>query len=111
MSVQEVIPVLHVRSATQSVAWYERLGFQLDGEHTFGPGMPVYAFMSAGKQSLHLSEHKGDARPDTLLYVYVSDLGALAEAFGAPIVEQPWGREVHLEDPDGNRLRIGEQRA
>ena len=54
-----------------------------------------------------LSEHRGDARPDTLIYLRVPDVDAVAKEFDAEIIDQPWGREVHLTDPDGNRFRVG----
>ncbi len=108
-NLQTIVPVLRVSSVRESAAWYGRLGFELEGEHTFGPGMPVYAFLRAGDESLHLSEHEGDAPPESLLYIYVTDVEAIATEFGAAIVEQPWAREVHLTDPDGNRLRLGQR--
>jgi hypothetical protein len=60
-----------------------------------------------GGSRLFLSEHEGDARPDTLLYLRVADVDAIAEEFATEVVEMPWARELHLTDPDGNRLRIG----
>lgn len=54
-----------------------------------------------------LSEHKGDARPDTLVYLSVHDIEAVAAEFGLSVEQAPWGPEVELRDPDGNRLRIG----
>jgi hypothetical protein len=55
-----------------------------------------------------LSEHTGDARPDTLLYLYVDDVDTVATGFGVDPVEAPYGvREIELRDPDGNRLRLG----
>ena len=72
--------------------------------------MPIYAFLKRGDSQLHLSEHKGDAKPDTLVYFYVNEVGSIAKEFGQSIQEQPWGmREVALTDPDGNRWRIGER--
>lgn len=56
---------------------------------------------------LYLSEHKGDARPDTLVYIWVQDVFAVAREFQVEVNEQPWAQEVELRDPDGNRLRIG----
>ena len=111
IDLQAVVPVLRVTNARDSAAWYERLGFELEGEHTFGTGMPVYAFLRAGDQSLHLSEHEGDAPGRSLLYIYVADVEAIAHEFGASVIEQPWAREVHLQDPDGNRLRLGQRQA
>ena len=42
-----------------------------------------------------------------VVYLRVDDLDAIAEEFDAEIVAMPWARELCLEDPDGNRLRIG----
>ena len=103
----EVIPILHVRDARRAAAWYARLGFGVVGEHRFAPGLPLYLFLERG--DLHLSEHKGDARPNTLMYAYARDLDGVAAEFGVEVGEQPWGRELALTDPDGNRLRIGER--
>ncbi len=107
----EVIPILRVEDVRRAAEWYARLGFTLDNEHTFGPDMPVYAFLSSGNSQLHLSEHAGDARPGTLLYLWVTEIDAISREFGVSVREQPWGREVHIEDPDGNRLRLGERQS
>ena len=53
------------------------------------------------------NEHTGDARPDTLIYVRVRDVDAIAAEFGLQPEDEPWAREIQLRDPDGNRLRIG----
>lgn len=56
---------------------------------------------------LFLSEHQGDARPDTLVYFRVNDVDAAAAEFGVAVRDVPRGREIELRDPDGNRLRVG----
>ncbi|MEU4243287.1 glyoxalase superfamily protein [Actinoplanes sp. NPDC026619] len=63
--------------------------------------------VTRGPMQLFLSEHRGDARPDTLLSLHLDDVDAVAAEFGAAVEDAPWGREVHLRDPDGNRLRVG----
>lgn len=104
----EAIPVLRVADAARAVEWYGLLGYSAEWEHRFGPSYPaLVALAHAGAARLFLSEHTGDARPDTLVYLRVADVDAVAARFGAEVVEQPWAREVHLTDPDGNRLRIG----
>jgi len=60
-----------------------------------------------GEARIFLSEHTGDAVPDGLIHLRVSEIEPIAMEFDVEIVEQPWGREVHLVDPDGNRLRVG----
>lgn len=57
--------------------------------------------------TLFLSEHPGDARPDTLLHLRVSDVHALGAAVGVIPQDNPWGWEIEASDPDGNRPRIG----
>ena len=57
-----------------------------------------------GTNALHLSENKGDARPNTLVYLYVENVDKIAKEFDVQIDDQPWAREVQLTDPDGNRL-------
>src|SRR5262245_29454443 len=104
---EEVIPILKVRDASLAVVWYRRLGFQQEWVHRFGPEFPAFVSMARGKARLFLSEHEGDARPDTLIYLRVSDVDAVAKEYSAPIEDQPWARECWLTDPDGNRLRIG----
>ncbi|TVL91575.1 glyoxalase superfamily protein [Streptomyces sp. SAJ15] len=104
---EEVIPVLHVADAATAVDWYTRLGFAKEWEHRFEPGFPAFVEVARGKVRLFLSEHRGDARPDTLVYLRVRDVDAVAAEFGVTATEAPWAREVELRDPDGNRLRVG----
>lgn len=40
------------------------------------------------------------------MYCWVDDVDAVAAELGAEIEDQPWGREIKVIDPDGNRLRI-----
>jgi hypothetical protein len=108
----ESIPILRVNDAGRAVSWYERLGFVKEWEHHFEPSLPAFvSLVRNGAARLFLSEHRGDARPDTLVYLRVSDVDTVASEFGVEIVDQPWGREVHLTDLDGNRLRVGTPRS
>ena len=106
---EEAIPVLRITEVDTSVSWYRRLGYDQEWEHRFEPGFPAFLSISrTGCARLFLSEHTGDATPDGLVHLRIDDLEAVAQEFDSEIIEQPWGREVHLVDPDGNRLRIGE---
>lgn len=107
MDHEEAIPVLRVEDAAAAVAWYGRLGFVSQWEHRFEPGFPGFVEVARGGVRLFLSEHEGDARPDTLVYLRVRDVDAVAAEFGVRAQDAPWAREVELRDPDGNRLRIG----
>jgi Glyoxalase superfamily protein len=66
--------VLYVEDAGWTVAWHERLGFRKEWEHRFEPGFPWFVSVARGQARLYLSEHKGDARPDTLIHLYVNDV-------------------------------------
>ncbi|WP_332900058.1 glyoxalase superfamily protein [Haladaptatus sp. CMSO5] len=90
-----------------AVEWYERLGFEQESVHRYGPGMPAFLTIQRGRMCLFLSEHEGDARPDTLVYLRVNDIESIATEFNADIKDAPWAREIELRDPDGNRLRSG----
>lgn len=106
------MPVLHVEDATRAVAWYGRLGFVKEWEHQFEPGFPWFVSVARGNARLYLSEHAGDARPDTLIHLYVKDIDAVSQELGIPIDEEGLaGRECAVTDPDGNRLRIATRRS
>jgi catechol 2,3-dioxygenase-like lactoylglutathione lyase family enzyme len=104
---EEAIPILRVSKASDAVNWYARLGFRQEWEHRFEPGLPTFVSIVRQGVRLFLSEHAGDARPDTLVYIRVKQIASIAKEFGVPVTEQPWAHEIHLQDPDGNRLRIG----
>ena len=101
----ELVPILYVSDGYATAKWYARLGFVVESEHRFTPHLPLYLFLRRETIKLHLSEHKGDARPNTLLYFYVSDVDKIATEFSVPIEDQ----EIQLTDPDGNRWRIGQR--
>jgi len=101
-------PFLRVADARASTDWYARLGFAFEFDHRFEPGLPLFVSVRRGQARLFLSEHTGDARPNTLVYLEVDDVDAIGAEFGVVPETAPWNmREVELVDPDGNRLRIG----
>ena len=108
---EELIPIFYVEDGQETAKWYARLGFVTEGEHRFAPDMPLYLFLRRGANALHLSEHRGDASPNALVYFYANDIDAIAAEFKTDVKKQPWAREIELTDPDGNRLRIGERKA
>lgn len=105
--VEQIVPILKVADAARSVEWYTRLGFEMEFEHRYSEEFPAYVGIMQNGSRLHLSEHVGDATPDTLVYMYVDDVDAVAAEFQVEVEEEAWAREVQLTDPDGNRLRIG----
>ncbi len=105
-----LVPIFRVKDGVETAKWYARLGFDVVGEHRFAPGFPLFLFLERQGIRLYLSEHEGDATPNTLVYFWVDDVDAVAIEFGAQIHEEPWAREITLTDPDGNRLRVGTAR-
>ena len=108
---EEIVPVLRVEDAGRAVAWYTRLGFAKEWEHQFEPGFPWFVSIARGRVRIYLSEHTGDARPNTLIHLYVNDIDEVSQEFRVAIDENGLaGRECHLQDLDGNRLRIATPR-
>jgi len=101
------VPIFRVDDAESVLGWYRRLGFEVTGTHQFEAGFPLYVFVQRGDVRLHLSEHTGDAPPGSVAYFYVETIDDIATEFGVAIETQPWGREIELVDPDGNRIRVG----
>lgn len=111
---EHAIPVLRVDDGAASLAFYRQLGFDVEWEHRFEPGLPLFASIRRGGWHLFLSEHTGDATPSGLTYLVAHDVDALYEAWSPSDVEmepprdQPYGmRELRFSDPDGNRFRVG----
>jgi hypothetical protein len=106
---EQIVPIFRVADGIKSAKWYARFGFSIEGEHRFAPELPLYLFLVRGNSRLHLSEHLGDAKPESLVYFYVENVDEIASEFQVAITQQPWAREIALTDPDGNRLRIGQR--
>ena len=110
MRVDRVTPILCVDDAMAVARWYASLGFEVAFTHQFEPGLPLFVTLRAGDSFLFLSEHDGDATPDTLVYLHVDDVDAAAAAVGVEAKDMPWGmREAWITDPAGNRLRLGDE--
>lgn len=113
---QTVIPQLRMTDAGRSLAFYALLGFQVDWEHRFEAGLPLFAQLTRDGQTLFLSAHAGDCAVGGAVYFKVADVDACARAFaaaGVPVLQSPhdtsWGtREMLLVDPDHNRLRFAQ---
>ncbi|MGD9855295.1 MAG: bleomycin resistance protein [Planctomycetaceae bacterium] len=112
---QTVIPQFRITHADRSISFYVNgLGFQIDWEHRFEPGFPVFMQLTRRGQSIFLSEHVGDCQAGGAAYFVVPDVDACYAEFAAhsvmpiqPPADTPWGRrEMLVTDPDGNRLRF-----
>ena len=114
MQLGSVTPILRIFDEAKARAFYvDFLGFEVDWEHRFEPGLPLYLQVARGDCVLHLSEHHGDCCPGAALRIEVDDvdayhaeLAAKEYGYARPGVDDtPWGsREMSIKDPFGNRL-------
>ncbi len=93
-------PIMRITDIDRAVAWYDRLGFRHVGEHRYEPDMPAYVFVARGDVWLHLSQHEGDARPGSLVYLFIDDdLDAIAREFDTHVHDNDWGRDLESRGP------------
>jgi uncharacterized glyoxalase superfamily protein PhnB len=114
VELRDTTPILRIFDVEKARAFYlDFLGFQVDWEHRFEPGLPLYLQVSRSGCVLHLSEHHGDACPGAAMRIACTDVDALhaelsAKRYGYArpgIEDTPWGsRDVTVIDPFGNRL-------
>jgi uncharacterized glyoxalase superfamily protein PhnB len=112
---QRVFPQLRMTNWNRTRAFYvDGLGFGVDWEDRFEPGLPVFASLTRDGLSLFLTEHTGDCQPGCAAYFVVDDVDGLYREIssrGVKPTEPPgdteWGaREMTVVDPDGNKLRF-----
>ncbi len=114
MKMGKTTPILRIFDESKAPEFYvDFLGFQVDWEHRFAAGMPLYLQVSRGGCVLHLSEHHGDACPGAAMRIETDSLDALHQeleqkdyGFARPAIEvMPWdSRDMSVRDPFGNRL-------
>ena len=114
MSIGRTTPVLRVFDEQKAKDFYvDFLGFNVEWEHRFEDGLPLYLEVSRGDCAIHLTEHHGDCCPGAAIRIETDNLAELHEelvardyGFAQPGVEdKPWGtREMSVKDPFGNRL-------
>jgi hypothetical protein len=116
-----IIPVLRIFDVAKAREFYlGYLGFRVDFEHRFEPGLPLFMRISLGDVTLHLSEHHGDCSPGakivietTGLAAYHADLTARNYDYAHPgLVDEPWGTTtLTVADPFYNHLQFSERRS
>ena len=114
MSLVKTIPILRSFDETKAKEFYVGfLGFTIDFEHRFEPGLPLYMQVSKEGCVLHLSGHHGDCSPGAAIRIETTNI----EEFQKQLMEKqyeharpgiedmPWHtREMKIWDPSGNRL-------
>src|SRR2546425_10865696 len=72
---QRAFPQLRMTNWKRTRAFYvEGLGFNVDWEHRFEPGLPVFAQLTRDGLSLFLTEHAGDCQVGGAAYFLVDDV-------------------------------------
>ncbi len=112
------IPILRIFDIGKAKEFYiDYLGFSIDWEHRFEPGLPLYMQISRDDLTIHLSEHHGDCTPGATVFVITTGLRAFhreitAKKYGylrPGIQRMPWNADVmEVLDPFGNRIRFNE---
>lgn len=112
------IPILRSLDEAKAREFYvDWLGFKVDWEHRFAPGMPLYFQVSRAGILFHISEHHGDGSPGAHVRVQVTGVQELhAELISKkyknnrPGLERPeWGgTELTVIDPVNNRITFAE---
>lgn len=112
------IPILRIFDEAKAREFYcGFLGFAVAFEHRFEPGLPLYMEVARSGIRLHLSEHHGDASPGSTVFVpmqgiraFQAELLATNYRYNRPGLETlPWGLQVTVHDPFGNRIRFCER--
>ena len=119
-----LIPVISVRNIAESLRYYtDHLGFEVQwkwsdsGEEFAEIENPDFACIRRG-DAIFFLDHGVQGKPGSWFHLFLESLEELEAIHheylqsGARITEEPtdrsWGmREMRVEDPDGNVLRIG----
>ncbi|HEY1811684.1 MAG TPA: glyoxalase superfamily protein [Kofleriaceae bacterium] len=114
MAFHPVVPILRSFDEAKAREFYvDWLGFKVDWQHRFEPGLPLYMQVSRGECVLHISEHHGDATPGSAVRIRVDELEVFHAEISAKqyknyrpgLQDQEWGaREMIIQDGSGNRL-------
>lgn len=117
MHLSPATPIIRIFSVEKAKEFYlDFLGFSLEWEHRFDDAAPLYTQIRRSDLVLHLSEHYGDATPGSTIFVPTVDIDALHKElneknykYARPgVVDLPWGRQIEVADPFGNRIRFSQ---
>lgn len=112
------IPILRIFDVEKAREFYcDFLGFSVDWEYRSSEELPIYMQVSREQMRLHLSEHHGDSVPGLRLFVPIHNIELLAEELdqhsckyaNPDLVQVPWGLELEITDPFGNRITFCRQ--
>lgn len=105
---QTVFPQLRITDWERSRTFYvDGLGFTVDWEHRFAPGLPVFAQLTRDGRSLFLSAHGGGGAVGGAAYFFVTDVDGWHRDF-ARRRPRAARRERHGADAGAQRPRLGD---
>lgn len=114
MKIDRVIPMLPVKHLPTSIEFYEKLGFMVEKRQDHWG----WAMLRAGECQLMLDQSinvQPDAPRQSVIYLYPDDIVEFHRQASQSGLELPglettfYGMtEFRIEDPDGNRLWIGQ---
>jgi len=115
----QAIPIIRIFDELKAKEFYLGfLGMNLDWEHRFESGFPIYMQVSRENLVFHLSEHSGDCTPGSKVFVNTNELDNLHREviskeykYNKPeITTAPWGARVfEVTDPFSNKVLFNEQ--
>ena len=114
MKMNRIIPMLPVKNMPASVAFYQKLGFSIEQRNEIWR----WAMLCFGECRL-MVDQSINAHPDiprtSVLYLYPDDVAGYHKSIREKGIDIPdlevsfYGMtEFRMEDPDGNRLWIGQ---
>jgi uncharacterized glyoxalase superfamily protein PhnB len=114
----QTIPIIRIFDEEKAKEFYlDFLGMNLDWEHRFEEGYPIYMQVSRNNLVFHLSEHSGDGTPGSKIFVNTGKLDKLFEEITSrdyklnkpEITSAPWGNRIfEVTDPFSNRILFNE---
>jgi hypothetical protein len=114
MHMTRIIPMLPVRSIATSIGFYEKLGFAVEQRRDDWGWAMLYAGECRIMVDQSINKHR-DAPRDAVLYLYPQDIAAYhtqvrRNGLRIPDLEVTFYglTEFRIDDPDGNRLWVGQ---
>lgn len=120
LKAERIIPVLRIFDHAKALGFYvDWLGFKINFEHRFEPGLPVYIEVQRENICLHLSEHHGDGTPGTHVFVWMEygvakfheELLAKEYKYNRPGLHKAFYEALSftVHDPFGNQISFNEK--
>ena len=112
------VPALQSNDAVESYAFYHlMLGFEKNWDHRYEPGLPLFIPIPNGVSMVFITEYKDESAFDMELYLYAngacsieSNAKTQGAVFDVELHEMLYGaKEFTINDPGGNKLRIGQR--